>query len=207
MAATSEFTVIAGGNAASDADTTVSKRFQLVHEIRPELADEVQTATICIEPSIERTLIKVRSIADLSQARRGESAVFVASLRRKRCREIAGKIRVLDRLSASQSMLVVTQPILADLKDLLARIQQTTQEANAREILRQVRDTLMNGQWNLYAGKSARDCVADLLLSLAEFNETVSIDDVYSAADRLESNGFKISGLVISDEQEQENPC
>lgn len=205
MASTAEITKVAGGLAGSDADEGVpGKRVQLVHDIGADLKDHEQSTDFYVDPSDRPTFVRIRSVADLSQARKGESTVFVASLRRRHCRAIAGRIRDLHSLSETQSMVVATQPVLVDLKKLIARLQQTSKEANIREVLRQVRDTLMNGQWDRYAEAAVRDCVADLLSDLAEADEEVSLDVVLSAADRLESHGFVISGLGVFDEQRPE---
>lgn len=94
---------------------------------------------------------------------------------------------------------------MKQLRDDLAKIQEASSEGNAREVLRQVRDSLMDGGWESYRNAEARQAVSELLEELAAM-EHVEPECAERAREMLESLGLGGGGIPLFNVEEAQVP-
>lgn len=174
-----------------------TQSFQVIHELNSLDGDSLQVHELIVKPSIESTVIKLYSAVDTSSVRKGESDVYLASVRRRKCRELSAMFLQLKG-QAAQDLLFETQPILKEVNVLINSLQRCAKEADTREILRQVRDTLRNGQWESYKSEACRKVASDALNTLA--NAIVAdVQMVAAITENFEAQGFTVSGFIPQD--------
>lgn len=186
-------------NASTGSRTAVlTQSVQFIHEINSLNTDSLQIQELAIKPSVDTTVIRLYSTVDTSRARKGESDVYLASVRRKKCRELSSAFLGIKGQSP-QELLLETQPILNEINSLIQSLQRCSKEADTREILRQIRDTIRNGQWEHFKSEACRKAASDALRNLS--NAIVAdMQMVVAVAEKLENNGFVISGVTPQDE-------
>jgi hypothetical protein len=158
----------------------------LVHELGWDLTGGVIETTRIISPSRRPVAVKVVSEVVTRAARRAHSPEYMATVRRRKCGKIRATVIALAEHAARPDVAVCTYPIHKDINDLLAVLASSDTEGNAREILRQVRNTLMNGGWNRYRTAAVRETAARILSHLAEAEEVLpgKVDEVFDQLDR-----------------------
>src|SRR5947207_381332 len=120
--------------------------FNIRHET---LEDDVKRQTRLIEPSVLPTLITVKSEIAATGAKALRSPAYLASVRRRWARNIAKNVADLEAQALRDDFAVATFPIVTSLRKVLTDILVDAEnEGNAREILRRLRDTFLNGGWN-----------------------------------------------------------
>lgn len=124
------------------------------------------------------------------------AAAAVAALRQRRARAIRDAIVGLEAHAGRRDFAVCTYPVLKQLNELLMSLADASAEGNTREILRQVRNTLMNGGWNQYRDPAVRRAAADTLKGLAEAEEVLP-PRVDEAFDRLFAAGLTPAGAQL----------
>ncbi|TWU06241.1 hypothetical protein [Stieleria varia] len=187
----------AGASSAGNSGQA-SMTYQIINEVGPLLKDSVQEATFDLPANKFATTIKIRAVADASAARHGESPNFVASIRRKECKSLAESVAAIPNRPSSVPAVVATQQLLRKLTLLIERIQSIATEANSREILRQVRDTFLDGQWDLYETPGTADKVAGILTKLSSLSR-VEMADIKQSSRTLEQSGFLLAGFMVND--------
>lgn len=130
------------------------------------------------------TLVTFKSEVLRGAAQRLRSPEYTATVRRRKARALVEEMKALEQYCEREDLTVWTFPILNQIKELLAFLADADEEGNTREILRQVRNTLMNGGWNRYRDAKARITVAAILERLANAEE-VHAEDVDSVFDDL----------------------
>ena len=178
---------------------TSAQTFKMVHEIGPDLQDSTRIDSFEIGPSFEKTVIRLQSVLDLSQVRKGASTAFIASVRRRKCRALVAKVNALPTAVVDDNWAMATHAIYVDLIKLIDEIQVAKDEANAREILRQLRDTLTNSDWEKYRLEKCRQTAKAILTELSVAVD-VTLEQTIKSADLLESQGFCVIGIPITDE-------
>lgn len=140
--------------------------------------------TLKIAASVRPTLITVTSRVNVVAAPAAPSAAYVAARRRKR---IADIIRMIDELAVSEAredFAVCTFPITDEIRKLLASLLDVETEGATREVLRQVRDTMLNSGWNRYREATVRTAVVRVL-ALLTGSDQVDAATVDIAFDQL----------------------
>lgn len=189
------------GVSVNSTSSTYERRVKMTH-VPLSLDDSVEEGVLEVGPSADRTIIRIKSTVDFSEVRKGRSDQYLASQRRRKSNHIA---MMFDKLTLSHSapIVIATHPILHELKSLIELIQPSRKESNAREVLRQVRDTLLNGHWDKYASAACCKAASTVLLMISEVDE-VSFDTTLDAADTLEANGFRITGIRFDEDEKKE---
>ena len=93
----------------------------------------------------------------LTATRNARSPEYVATLRRKLADKIRSLVSGLAQEADRPDFAVATHPIVAAIRRALEQLSDAEFEGNAREILRQIRDSMMNGGWEKYRDTHVRD--------------------------------------------------
>lgn len=189
----------------STIDTISSRQraYQMIVEVDENLGDKYVTHSFDLPASSKTTSVTVTAVADASQARRGASETYLAAIRRRDSKNIKVMYQSLDLAQSASSIMMQTMPILELLQKLILQLHSSDREANSREVLRQVRETLLDGQWKHYLHPNAKDTFLALMGRLAEAGE-VDFHDTVDSAEKLEAVGFSISGMAIPVDGETE---
>ncbi|MCO8123411.1 hypothetical protein NHH03_16800 [Stieleria sp. TO1_6] len=190
---------IRSGSAGAVNSGVVDLRRLLVSEVGPSLDDAYLDDEFVVPPNIVPTRVTFRAVTNMAAVRGSQSPAYVASRRRSRCRELAESIGNLQHNLQSIPLVVATQPILSEIKNLVASIQRIESEANTREILRQVRDTLLNGQWEKYQSVEVCRHIASVVEKLGHSLD-VEFNEIDLCAAKLENLGFEIAGFAFPNE-------
>jgi hypothetical protein len=143
----------------------------LFHELGSDLSSMLAEATRVIPPSKRTVVVKVQSQVVTQGARGGQSPAYSATVRRRKCRELSKSLAGLAAHAGRDDFAVCTHPLVRQIQELLVTLASADGEGNTREVLRQVRNTLMNGGWNKYREPVVRQTVARVLSTLAEAEE------------------------------------
>ena len=140
-------------------------------------------------------------------ARNACSPEYFASLRRESAQRIAKMILKLGDHSRQPDLSVATFPIVSAIRVVIEKLSEAQFEGNAREILRQIRDSMMNGGWQKYRDRAALDVVGRGINTLATQAEVVP-DDVERIRKSFLDVGLIPVRLVMGDLDEiDEDPC
>src|SRR5207244_1809609 len=135
---------------------TGGKELKVIHELGSSGASLSVTMHRLVPPSQSPTLVIFRSEV-VGQPASSASPEYLATVRRRKARRLADSIADLSKYSDRNDFTVWTYPVLEQIKDLLATLADAATEGNTREILRQLRDTFMNGGWESYRRSDARN--------------------------------------------------
>ena len=179
-----------------------SAQKELRHSFEPsvDLNDIYDESSFSIPASTRSTRITLRTAIDLSSARRGVSDSYLASIRRVKCGEISRLLSELGNQAKREDFYMATFPILDALMKLIKQLQPSAGEANAREVLRQLRDTFLDNNQEHYKLENVREVLAELLAKLSKLDK-VSLDFIDSCASAIEQLGFSTTGLKILSEE------
>ncbi len=156
---------------------------------------------------------------DLEQwrSRRAKSAVAAvaeqgtcpATIRRHLAGKIGTLIEALGGRAESEDFPIWTQQILESLQDSIQQLSapdefsSREQEGNSCEILRQVRDTLLDCGWKKYREPHVRAAVVKILQRLVSAVE-VTAEDALDSTDQLLELGLNPAvGMAWDDEQKE----
>jgi hypothetical protein len=127
-----------------------------------------------------------------------------SALRRREACKIGEAISKLAGYAAPADFAVYTYPVVKQINDILAALVNDA-EGNTREILRQLRNTLMNGGWNKYRDGAVRQVAREILTRLAEA-DTVLAQEVDEAFDRLCDAGLNpVGASLLADADEDQD--
>lgn len=186
----------------------------VIHELGSDLNGGIIQSTRVIGPSKRPVIVKVESQVVASGLQAIQSAEYMATVRRRKARELSVAFEQLEPHTVREDFAVCTYPVLKQVNELLATLLNAGTEGNTREILRQLRNTLMNGGWNRYRAPDSRRTALTILARLAEAEEILpkDVDEVF---DRLYDAGLHPVGapLFTADEEDEapdgetEIPC
>jgi hypothetical protein len=148
-----------------------TENVDLIHELDAELRSDEIREDRWIAPSSTWTRVTVKSQVASAAARRMNSPSYLATVRRREAGRLVGLIESLDKHQGRDDFAVCTHPIVEGIKGLLSKLLDADQEGNTREILRRLRDTFLDGGWNRYREKAAREIAARVLRFLADAEE------------------------------------
>jgi hypothetical protein len=109
----------------------------------------------------------------------------------------------LERYAAENDFTAYTLPIVSKLKAVLIDIANAPREGNTRAILQQIRSSFLDGGWERYRVKAARDLVAGILERLSAAEE-VKKEDAAAAFGELLANGLNAVGPSLPDLNEED---
>jgi hypothetical protein len=130
------------------------------------------------------------------------SAVYDATIRRENIQKMIKHFDSMDRQSAREDFAVCVFPLVDSLRQTLARLADSLHEGNTREILRRVRDTLLDGAWLQYREPSARVALAAVLRHLSRAESVIS-EDVQRFAGEMRTAGIKTAEMPMLDFDEE----
>jgi hypothetical protein len=129
-----------------------------------------------IGPSNAPTIVSVASHVVTETARKAGSPEYLASVRRRKSRRIINMLSSLDKKTRRSDFDVFTFRIMEEIRELLVQLADVQHEGNTREILRQVRDTFLDGRDESYRDPKARDVVASIFQRLSDADEVTPAD-------------------------------
>ena len=101
---------------------------------------------------------------------------------------------------------VATHPIVTAIRRALEQLSDAKFEGNAREILRQIRDSMMNGGWEKYRDPHVRD-IADQGTKLLSTKDEVGPSDVEKLRKSFLDVDVAPVRLVMGGLDDDEDPC
>lgn len=174
-------------------DTTVKSPVisrEICHEFTSVLDDRVEERTVHIDPSAPPVEVKFRSRVIFPGRRTLRSPAYLATVRRREGGRICQLVTDLKQDADKDDFEVWTHEVLGSLRKLIRKLSDAEEDAdiehegNSCEILRQLRDTLLNTGWHRYREQEVRNAVVEILQHLASADE-VSSDDAHRAMDNL----------------------
>jgi hypothetical protein len=177
----------------------------LIHELSRGATGSVLEQITVIEPSEVPTHVRIRfEVVGVTNRILG-SPVYMASIRRRKTRNLALAVAELEEHAEQDDFTTYTFAIIDQLKTLLAELADATKEGNSREILRQLRNTFLNKHWEQYRKPEARHAAMAILHRLADAEEVLP-QDVKETFRKLTSSNLNAVGpaLPAFDEEEEE---
>jgi hypothetical protein len=178
-----------------------------LHELGSDLESQPIEDEFVIPPRRVPTAVKIKSSVVSTGPKNLQSPAYMATIRRRQARAIANMIAALGEHEKKSDFTVYTYPVFTKIKELLETIQPTREEGNSRMILRLIRDSLMNGQWEKYRNGEIRTKVG-ALIEKRLIVEEVTMAEVDKTFDELMDLGLNpnLPDLPMPDEiNEQED--
>jgi len=193
--------------------TSATPVSQLLQELGGRVEEGTQEIAVPIDQGAPRKSVTFQPGVLVSAVRPLRSPQYLATIRRREAGRIAHLIAALEQRASDEHFAVWTQEPLDRIRRLIEQLSHAEEyaapehEANSCEILRQLRDTLLESGWERYREARVREAAVTVLKRLA-VAEAISADDAFRAMDRLLDMGLRpVLGLASSDEGEDELPC
>jgi hypothetical protein len=164
-------------------------QIEVVHEIGSDLIGGTIRRQHLIDPSDSPTLVSFASHVVTDATQRMNSPEYLATVRRRKCTKIKNTVASLAKKARRDDFEAFTFKVFEELRELLAQLTDVQREGNTREILRQIRDTCLDGGHERYRDAKARDLVASIFERLSEADE-VTPEDVDQVWDELHDSGL-----------------
>jgi hypothetical protein len=201
-----------GATAASTSPSAAVETVDLYHELGPEPEDQTAEAEIAIAQGSPPTTVHIKSHVIAHGAKSLKSAEYLATIRRREAQKMAELIQALADHAESDDFMAWTHEPLERLRGLIYKLTEAEQfehpehEGNSCEILRQLRDTLLNAGWKRYREPAVRDVAVNILQRIAVADE-ISADDTSRTMDQLLDLGLDpTTGMVWQDGEQEEVP-
>lgn len=157
------------------------------------------SATYEIAPSTKKTRLEFELQVDSSALVKQQSDAYLGAIRRKECQRIQGLIRDLaSHVERDDFYMAIHAPLQAT-RELIKRLMPSRVEANAREMLRQLRDSLIGEQGDKYKETKVRETVVREFDTLCK-STSILMNDVLNFTDELEGVGFCALGVGDRDD-------
>ena len=198
---------LSASDVASFGVQTAQVEIDLIHEIGSDLVGGTIRRELIVDPSHKPTLVSVTSQVVTEAAWRLNSPQYIATVRRRKATKIKNAIASLAKKAGRNDFEVFALKVVEEVRELLVQLTDVQREGNTREILRQIRDTFLDGGYERYREATARDLVATILERLAEADE-VTPDDVDQVWDELYDSGLAAlipAVFAVSEGKEEAN--
>ena len=162
----------------------------IIHEIGADLVGGTILKEIFLFPSDTPTLVSIESRVVTEAARRINSPEYLASMHRRKSTRIKNMLAGLAKKARRDDFEAFTFRVVEEIRELLVQLTDILREGNTREILRQIRDTFLDGGHERYRDSKVRDLVASIFQRLSEADE-ITPEDVDQAWDELHSSGLE----------------
>jgi hypothetical protein len=173
----------------------------LVHELGADLRGGTAEGVLWVEPSNRPTRVTVKSELVTQGVQALRSPEYMATVRRRQARSLAVAVMALEPHADREDFVTCTFPMLKQINGLLNTLRDAEQEGNTREILRELRSSIMNGGWNKYRSPKVRAMAVAILEHLAEAAE-VSAKNAHAVFDKLHTLGLDPVGAPVFDSDE-----
>jgi hypothetical protein len=170
----------------------------IIHEMGSPPEDVATQRTLFIPPSDLPTLVQIKSAVVAGGASALDSPPYLAAVRRREARALAERVRGLEQSANREDFSTCTFPIVNQLNSLLKTLAQTETEGNTREVLREIRSTILNRGWERYRSPDVRNLIVAILGHLADAEE-VSAKDAHATFDKLSRLNLDSIGVPIFD--------
>jgi hypothetical protein len=194
---------------ASDAVSSVVQsamvQIDVVHEIGSDLAGSIIRREHRVDPSAWPTLVSVASHVVTDAARRMNSPEYLATVRRRKCTKIKTMFASLAKKARRDDFEAFTFKLVEEIRELLVQLTDVQREGNTREILRQIRDSFLDGGHERYRDAKARDLVTSIFAHLSEADE-VAPEDVDKVWDELYDSALSApipAVFAVAEEKEE----
>jgi hypothetical protein len=119
-----------------------------------------------------------------------QSPEYMATVRRRKSGSLRSAITALAEHADREDFVICTYPVLKEINELLIHLACSETEGNSREILRQLRNTLLNGGWNRYRQPAVRRAAVAILTHLAEAEKVLPslVDEAFEQLSRASLN-------------------
>src|SRR5271166_6245439 len=134
----------------------------IIHEIGADLVVGTILKEIFLFPSDTPTLVSIESRVVTEAARRINSPEYLASVRRRKSTRIKNMLAGLAKKARRDDFEAFTFRVVEEIRELLVQLTDILREGNTREILRQIRDTFLDGGHERYRDSKVRDLVSPL---------------------------------------------
>lgn len=158
-----------------------ARPFDLDLSLTPDSPSQV--GWIFVNPSSKPSIVKVTSkyTATPSQSFSSRSSPpssseFFAAIRRRVATSLTELVRKLREHHDSDTFVFVTHAIVTQIQKELQQLSDAEREANSREILRQVRDSILNGGWNRLRVETAQAVILKALKILQKDGEVTGAE-------------------------------
>lgn len=170
----------------------------ITHELGPDLTSAPVERLLRIPPSKRSTLIRVRSTVAAGPAQRMRSPEYVATIRRRKSQAIREQLEALSRHTGRDDFYMAVHPIVERIRDAISYLLDFETEGNSREILRQLRDSMLDGNWDKYQVPEVRAVALGMISMLADKPE-ITAKDAFSTVDAFANFGINGPGAILSD--------
>jgi hypothetical protein len=149
-------------------------------------------------PPVASTIAGTMHYVPVRTPSRKSSATYFATIRRGEIQKIMKIVTSLGQQADREDFAVCFFPIVNGIRQLLDRLADAESEGNSREILRRLRDTVLDGGWSRYRDLEARK-VAEQIIDYLARADGVTRDDVKRFSDLLRTKGLKAAGIPVFD--------
>lgn len=153
----------------------------IIHEVGSDLAGSNVTKFVEVPASDMPIVLGFTSHVVTDSARRMNSPEYLASVRRRKCAKVTRMISSLAQKARRDDFEAFTFKVVEEVRGLLAQLTDVQSEGNTREILRQIRDTFLDGGHERYREPKTRLLVESILTRLSEVDEVTPemVDQVW----------------------------
>ncbi len=181
---------------------------EMYHEIGGALEDSTLSVVIPIDPASPPQQVTVRSHVVVSGAKAMRSPAYLATVRRREAVVVGNLVLSLKEHRDDPDFTKLTRAPLDRLRQLIQRLTEAEEfsnpehEGNTCEVLRQLRDTFLDGGWEKYRKPEICDRVAKILKDLARMDE-VTAEYADTTMDELLEIGLSpVTGMAWNDGEE-----
>jgi hypothetical protein len=161
----------------SDATSYETVPLDIFHELSDDFSALTVERKVLVRAGRRKdTLIKVRSQVVPTLPQRLRSPAYLGARRRALSKQLRAEVDRVELQVDREDFYVATYPIFDLIDTALRELQTATTEGNSREILRQIRDSLIDCGWEKYKAREARNAVREVL-ALLERLEVVEAQD------------------------------
>lgn len=189
-------------------DDTFSIRRETIestHVMSSDLEDISSSETHCFPPSAGPTIVTVKTRVVVTSARQLRSKAYLATIRRRDAAKLSQMVEeLIDKLDRDDFAACV-YPLSAQIMATVSKLQEAEMEGNSREILRQLRDSLLDGGWEQLRRVDFRDGIISILDGLRRL-ESVEPEHASNARETLDQLGIEQVGIPFFDVEETEIP-
>ena len=153
----------------------------IIHELGSDLAGSSVTKYVEVPATDTPMVLGFTSHVLTDSGGWMNSPEYLASVRRRKCAKVTRMISSLAQKARRDDFEAFTFRVVEEVRGLLAQLTDVQSEGNTREILRQIRDTFLDGGHERYRDPKTRLLVESILTRLSEFDEVTPemVDQVW----------------------------
>jgi len=142
-----------------------------VHEY-PQAGRSVIRKEIEIPPSSEASKVVATSMVIVEPGQ--HTPEYIAVIRRRLAHKLIEEIENLGKHAKREDFDVPASLVLQSIKEALQKLEAATTEGNAREVFRQLRDSMLDGRWKDYKLQAVRQVSSNILSDMGKLDRVDS---------------------------------